>query len=195
MSDRAGLSTHQILDNPHVDFTEIAEFSRNQLNACFEWFGEIGFFPGWILHAAVTPPYELRELTRQFDEVGSKSALLIALARAATGAVLSVDTRDTPIRFGTKSSLPIVFDKGSATHRWEDPDGGRTCSGRSLAVILADGGMKSDSDEALVLTQAQAMNVRNFLVKNFRRDDTRVKPWAAGKARAPRPETTARSKS
>src|SRR5205814_5959034 len=55
-----------------------------------------------------TPPYEFRELVRQLDEVGSKSVLLVALAGAAIGVVLSLETRDSLIRFGAKSSLPAV---------------------------------------------------------------------------------------
>jgi phospholipid/cholesterol/gamma-HCH transport system permease protein len=74
----------------------------------FEWFGELGFFCGRLLRAAVVPPYEGRELVRQLDEVGSKSFLLVALAGAAIGVVLSLETRDSLIRFGAKSMLPAV---------------------------------------------------------------------------------------
>src|SRR5437867_3531289 len=77
--------------------------------AFFEWFGEIGFFCGRVIHAAVTPPYEFRELIRQLDEVGSKSAMLVLLAGAAIGVVLSLETRNSLIRFGAKSSLPAVI--------------------------------------------------------------------------------------
>jgi len=62
----------------------------NLLRSFFEWFGEVGFFCGRVIHAAITPPYEFRELIRQLDEVGSKSALLVLLAGAAMGVVLSL---------------------------------------------------------------------------------------------------------
>src|SRR5947208_8905177 len=42
------------------------------------------------------------------DAVGSKSFLLVALAGAAIGVVLSLETRDSLIRFGAKSMLPAV---------------------------------------------------------------------------------------
>src|SRR5437763_541563 len=86
----------------------IGESGRRVAIAFFEWFGEVGFFCGRLIHAAVTPPYEFRELIRQLDEVGSKSVLLVALAGAAIGVVLSLETRDSLIRFGAKSSLPAV---------------------------------------------------------------------------------------
>src|SRR5437867_7821774 len=77
--------------------------------AFFEWFGEIGFFCGRVFRAAVTPPYEIRELIRQLDEIGSKSVLLVLLAGAAMGVVLSLETRNSLIRFGAKSSLPAII--------------------------------------------------------------------------------------
>ena len=77
--------------------------------ALFEWFGEIGFFCGRVFRAAVTPPYEIRELIRQLDEIGSKSAFLVLLAGAAIGVVLSLETRNSLIRFGAKSSLPAII--------------------------------------------------------------------------------------
>ena len=85
------------------------EDARNALHSLFEWFGEIGFFCGRVLRASVTPPYEFRELIRQFDEVGSKSALLVAVAGAAMGVVLSLETRNSLVRFGAKSSLPAII--------------------------------------------------------------------------------------
>jgi ABC-type transporter Mla maintaining outer membrane lipid asymmetry permease subunit MlaE len=74
----------------------------------FEWFGNLAMFCGRLVRSAVTPPYELREFVHQFDELGSKSLPLVALAGAATGIVLMLSTRDSLIRFGAKSFLPAV---------------------------------------------------------------------------------------
>jgi phospholipid/cholesterol/gamma-HCH transport system permease protein len=75
----------------------------------FEWFGELGIFCARLVRAAFVPPYEIRELTRQLDVIGSKSFPLVALAGAATGVVLSLQTRDSLTRFGAKSMLPAVI--------------------------------------------------------------------------------------
>jgi len=75
----------------------------------FEWFGELGLFCARLVRSALVPPYEFRELLRQCDEIGSKSLPLIALAGAATGAVISLQTRDSLVRFGAKSFLPAVI--------------------------------------------------------------------------------------
>ena len=77
--------------------------------AFFEWFGQIGAFCARLLRAAVQRPYEWRELLRQCDAIGSLSLPLVALAGAATGVVLSMETRDSLIRFGAKSMLPAVI--------------------------------------------------------------------------------------
>jgi len=74
----------------------------------FEWFGNLTVFFGRVIRAAVTPPYEVREFVHQFDELGSKSLPLVALAGAATGVVITLSTRDSLIRFGAKSFLPAV---------------------------------------------------------------------------------------
>jgi phospholipid/cholesterol/gamma-HCH transport system permease protein len=77
--------------------------------AVFEWFGELGMFCARLFRAALVPPYEFGELLRQCDEIGSKSLPLVALAGAATGVVLSLETRDGLVRFGAKAFLPAVI--------------------------------------------------------------------------------------
>jgi len=75
----------------------------------FEWFGDLGIFCGRLVRSVLIPPYELGELVRQLDSVGAKSLPLVALAGAATGVVLSLQTRDSLTRFGAKSMLPAVI--------------------------------------------------------------------------------------
>jgi phospholipid/cholesterol/gamma-HCH transport system permease protein len=75
----------------------------------FEWFGELALFCVRVARAAVTFPFEIRELLRQMDAIGSMSLPLVALAGAATGVVMSLETRDSLTRFGAKSMLPAVI--------------------------------------------------------------------------------------
>ena len=82
---------------------------KRLLVSCVEWFGELGIFCGRMLRAALVPPFEFRELLRQLDTIGAKSLPLVALAGAATGVVLSLETRDSLSRFGAKSFLPAVI--------------------------------------------------------------------------------------
>jgi phospholipid/cholesterol/gamma-HCH transport system permease protein len=75
----------------------------------FEWFGELGLFCRQLARAIFVPPFEGKELIRQLDAIGSKSLPLVAMAGAATGVVLSLQTRDSLTRFGAKSMLPAVI--------------------------------------------------------------------------------------
>jgi phospholipid/cholesterol/gamma-HCH transport system permease protein len=102
-----------------------------------EWFGNLGIFFWQVARAAVTPPFEFRELFRQCDEIGSKSLPLIALAGAAIGVVLSMELRYSLTRFGAISLLPaaIAF---SVVHDIGPIITGLVASGRVGAGIGAE---------------------------------------------------------
>src|ERR1700683_3706251 len=109
---------------------------KGLINEFLGWFGELGIFFWQVLRASVTSPFEFRELFRQLDEVGSKSLPLVALAGAAIGVVLSLETRYSLTRFGAKSLLPaaIVF---SVIHETGPIITGLVVSGRVGAGIGA----------------------------------------------------------
>jgi phospholipid/cholesterol/gamma-HCH transport system permease protein len=83
----------------------------NFVTEVLEWFGEFGGFLWGVLHAAMRPPFEGREFIRQLDEIGARSLPLVALAGSAIGVVLSLEARQSLVRFGAKALLPsaIVF--------------------------------------------------------------------------------------
>lgn len=111
--------------------------SKRVINEFLEWFGDLGIFFWQVARAAVTPPFEFRELFLQLDEIGSKSLPLVALAGAATGVVLSLEARYSLTRFGAKSLLPaaIVF---SVIHETGPIITGLVVSGRVGAGIGAE---------------------------------------------------------
>jgi phospholipid/cholesterol/gamma-HCH transport system permease protein len=114
----------------------------SSINGFFEWFGELGIFLWQVMRASVRRPFEGRELVRQLDEIGSKSLPLVALAGAAIGAVLALESRHSLVRFGAKSMLPaaIVF---SIIHETGPVVTGLVVSGRVGAGIGAElGSMK-----------------------------------------------------
>ncbi len=87
---------------------EVRTFGK-PLQAMVEWVGDLGFF-GWrVAQAIFSRPFEGAEFWRQLDAIGAKSFPLVALAGAATGVVLSLQTRDSLTRFGAKSLLPAVI--------------------------------------------------------------------------------------
>ncbi len=128
----------------------------------FEWFGNLANFCGRLLKSALSPPFEWRELLHQCDSVGSLSLPLAALAGAATGAVLSMETRDSLSRFGAKSMLPavIVF---SILKESGPVITGLVVSGRVGAGIGAElGSMKVT--EQIDAMEASAVDPFRFLV-------------------------------
>jgi len=135
--------------------------STTLINGFFEWFGELGLFSRQVLRAAVTPPFEFRELARQIDEIGSKSFPLVALAGAAIGAILSLETRDSLVRFGANSLLPaaVVF---SIIHEIGPIVTGLIVCGRAGAGIGAElGSMKVT--EQIDAIEASAVNPYRLL--------------------------------
>ena len=83
--------------------------AKNWLETFFEWFGEFGQFCVRVARASFGAPWEGRELVRQMDAIGSKSFPLVAVAGAATGVVLSLQTHASLTRFGAKAMLPAVI--------------------------------------------------------------------------------------
>ena len=130
-------------------------------NGFLEWFGELGIFAWQVMRAAVRRPFEGRELIRQFDEIGSKSLPLVALAGAAIGAVLALQSRSSLVRFGAKSMLPaaLVF---SIIHETGPIVTGLVVSGRVGAGIGAElGSMKVT--EQIDAIEASGVNPYKFL--------------------------------
>ncbi len=131
------------------------------LNLFLEWFGNLGLFAWQVMRAAVQRPFEGRELIRQFDELGSKSLPVVALAGAAIGFVLSLESRSSLVRFGAKSMLPaaLVY---SIIHETGPIVTGLVVSGRVGAGIGAElGSMKVT--EQIDAIEASGVNPYKFL--------------------------------
>jgi phospholipid/cholesterol/gamma-HCH transport system permease protein len=131
------------------------------INHFLEWFGDLGLFAWQVARSAVRRPFEGRELIRQLDELGSKSLPLVALAGAAIGAVLSLESRSSLVRFGAKSMLPaaLVY---SIIHETGPIVTGLVVSGRVGAGIGAElGSMKVT--EQIDAIEASGVNPYKFL--------------------------------
>jgi phospholipid/cholesterol/gamma-HCH transport system permease protein len=93
---------------PRTAMEDVRTLGR-PLQAMVEWVGDLGFFSWRVAKAIFSRPFEGAEFLRQLDAIGAKSLPLVALAGAATGIVLSLQTRDSLTRFGAKSLLPAVI--------------------------------------------------------------------------------------
>src|ERR1700730_202947 len=149
MSHDARVRSRWIIQETPQDAPQPASVVRSALAALWspihgllEWFGELGLFAWRVMRSVAKPPFEGRELFRQLDEIGSKSFPLVALAGAAVGAVLALESRYSLVRFGAKSMLPaavifsIIYETGPIVT-------GLVVSGRVGAGIGAElGSMK-----------------------------------------------------
>jgi outer membrane protein OmpA-like peptidoglycan-associated protein len=215
-----------------------------------EWFGDLGSFSWKVIRAALTRPFELREIIRQFDEIGSKSLPLVALAggQGTVGAPINdkkiytqldqttLGLRDTV----TKAQAGVAdfqenmdalkqnfllrgyfknrgYENSSDLAKNEIPNLPQaeplksfTCESKQLfdkvdtakpknqkslrqagqfladnefgvAVVAVSSGMTGDTQKDLVLTEARALVVRNYLVDNFGFEDAQLKTFGAGK--------------
>jgi len=131
------------------------------LTPAIEWFGELGVFLARVVKALFTRPFEWSEFLHQLDAAGSKSLPLVALAGAATGVVLSLQSRDSLVRFGAKTMLPtmLVF---SMIKEMGPIITGLVASGRIGAGIGAElGSMKVT--EQIDAMEASAVNPWKYL--------------------------------
>ena len=143
-------------------FTNPFVVIKDSMIAFLEWIGDLGIFCGRLVRAGFVPPHEGRELLRQLQAVGPKSFMLVALAGAATGAVLSLQTGDSLTRLGAGSLLPsvIVF---SLIKETGPIITGLIVSGRVGAGIGAElGSMKVT--EQIDAMEASAVNPYKLLV-------------------------------
>jgi len=132
------------------------------INRSLEWFGDLVQFSWKVICAAFVKPFELREIFRQLDEVGSKSFPLVALAGAAVGTVLALESRASLLRFGAKSIMPvaIVF---SIVHEMGPIVTGLVVAGRVGAGIGAELGSMKVTEQIDAL-EASAVNPYKLLV-------------------------------
>jgi len=83
--------------------------SAGPVQGFLEWFGDLGAFVARVARCTFSRPFHGRELAAQMYELGTRSLPLVLLAGASTGIVLSLQTRESLVRFGAKALLPMVI--------------------------------------------------------------------------------------
>jgi hypothetical protein len=58
-----------------------------------------------------------------------------------------------------------------------------------LAVVVASTGLEGDKNENLILSQARAMVIREYLVNHFSFNDERLKTFGTGETGRPEPNS------
>jgi outer membrane protein OmpA-like peptidoglycan-associated protein len=93
--------------------------------------------------------------------------------------------QDTPMKEFTFSSKRLFDKKDSAKLKDQKSlhDAGAFLAGNQygFAVVIVSGGKEGDAQKEMVLSEARAMVVREYLVANFGFDDSRLKTLGTGK--------------
>jgi phospholipid/cholesterol/gamma-HCH transport system permease protein len=74
----------------------------------FEQSGALTIFAARFLPNALLPPYEVAEVRRHLDELGSRSLPLVGITGFIVGLIIAMQTRPTLFRFGADSFLPAM---------------------------------------------------------------------------------------
>lgn len=80
-----------------------------RLQPFFIWFGESALFLKQFFVCLFTQKFEWRQFFQQFDEIGSRSLILVGISGLAIGVVLSMQFNATLARFGAESMLPSMI--------------------------------------------------------------------------------------
>ncbi len=124
--------------------------------------GDLSLFAFKAAREIVIPPFEIKETLRQVQELGLRSAPLIAVSGLAVGVVMSLHTRATLERFGAESMIPaglaiaLIRETGPLT-------AGLLLAGRIGAGIGAELGAMRVTEQIDAL-EASAVDAFRYLV-------------------------------
>src|SRR6266542_3538321 len=65
--------------------------------------GGLALFSVRVIRTATRPPYEFREIIRQLNAIGWRSMSLISVVGVVIGAVLTMQSRPTMVKFGAEA--------------------------------------------------------------------------------------------
>ena len=74
----------------------------------FQFIGEVILFGVRAIGRSFRPPFELRTIWSQIEEIGSRSLSLVAASGFALGVVMTLHTRSTLVTFGAGAMIPRV---------------------------------------------------------------------------------------
>src|ERR1035437_4350721 len=70
--------------------------------------GGLWLFAMRFLKTLARPPYEFKEIVRQLNAIGYRSLSLVIVVGIVIGAVLTMQSRPTMIKFGAEAYIPVM---------------------------------------------------------------------------------------
>ncbi len=133
--------------------------SRNLFNSFFINLGELIIFAGKVIKQFFSPPYEHKELLKQFYLIGNKSFWLVTITGLIMGLVLTMQTQPILLKFGAQTLIPGMV--AVAMFREIGPViTGLICAGKISSGIGAEiGAMKvTEQIDAMEVSGTQPMS-------------------------------------
>jgi phospholipid/cholesterol/gamma-HCH transport system substrate-binding protein len=204
--DRVRLKSGQTINSePPLDISEIAGRANHLLDTAQDAVANIGAITAKINEGKGTAGALVNDRTMYDQATASVSAMHDDMEALKSNFLLKgffnkrgyVDS--TELKKHQITQLPpgrsvrtfsydagTVFDKGNSaklkSQKTFDDAGEYLQSTKfGLAVVASSAGAKGDSERDRTLTEARSMVVRNYLVQNFRLDDTRIRTLSMGK--------------
>ncbi len=82
--------------------------SRLTISSILSRIGALAQFAFRFLRKMVTPPFEIKETVKQIYDIGVRSFALVAVVAIVIGAVLTMQSRPTMIKFGAEAFVPAM---------------------------------------------------------------------------------------
>lgn len=70
--------------------------------------GGLALFAVRFAQTIIRPPYEFREVVRQLNAIGWRSMSLVSVVGTVIGAVLTMQSRPTMVKFGAEAFIPVM---------------------------------------------------------------------------------------
>ncbi len=204
--DRARLKSGQTINSePPLDISEIAGRANHLLDTAQEAVSNFGEIAAKINQGKGTAGALVNDRTMYDQATASVSAMHDDMEALKSNFLLKgffnkrgyIDSdelnkhqiQDLPPGRSVKTfgyDAKAVFDKGNSAKlknqkMFDDAGEYLQTTKFGLAVVASSAGMKGDSERDRTLTEARTMVVRNYLVQNFRLDDTRIRTLSTDK--------------
>jgi phospholipid/cholesterol/gamma-HCH transport system permease protein len=79
-----------------------------RISGPFETLGGIAIFAWKFIVKVWLPPYEFKEIVRQMYQIGLRSLPLVSVVAIVIGAVLTMQSRPTMMKFGAEGYVPVM---------------------------------------------------------------------------------------
>jgi len=94
--------------DPKASPEEVTSWEKQPWASSLILLGGLGVFAVRFMKTLARPPYEFKEIVRQMNSIGWRSMSLVSVVGIVIGAVLTMQSRPTMIKFGAEAFIPAM---------------------------------------------------------------------------------------